>query len=81
MKLKECVEKIIKKRAFPLKDGLELELILKARLTKKELKLLKELAKNCSNEEILKLQNSNEIFQKLIKKLNYEKVKDSLYKK
>ncbi len=77
------IEKIIKNLSFPLKSDKELELALKARLTKKELKLLKALAKNNLNDLQKQLQidelSLKELKRKLIKKLNQERVKQSLY--
>ena len=70
----------------PLKSQKELELILKARLTKKEFKLLKLLASNFKEEDIKKKLNFNQeefnrVSNNLIKKLNQEKVKQDLYKR
>jgi len=81
--LQEELKKHIRKVSFPLKEGKELELALKAKLTKKEFKLLKALA----NSELSLLQSQlniddvklKELESKLIKKLNQEKVKQELY--
>ena len=81
--LQEELKKYIRKVSFPLKEGKELELALKAKLTKKEFKLLKALA----NSELSLLQSQlniddvklKELESKLIKKLNQEKVKQELY--
>jgi predicted nucleic acid-binding protein len=81
--LQEELKKHIRKVSFPLKEGKELELALKAKLTKKEFKLLKALASN----ELSLLQSQlniddvklKELESKLIKKLNQEKVKQELY--
>jgi len=85
MNLKDTTLELIKKPTFELKDGKELELSLKARLTKKEFKLLKAIATNEVDSLQAKLNLTalelNNLKQKLIKKLNYEKTKDSLYKK
>ena len=85
MNLKDTTLELIKKPTFELKDGKELELSLKARLTKKEFKLLKAIATNEVDSLQAKLNLTalelNSLKQKLIKKLNYEKTKDSLYKK
>jgi len=68
----------------PLKSGLELELSLKAKLTKKELKLLKFLAKETNKNKIKEqLSFSDDEYKRvesnLIKKLNQEKIKQVLY--
>ena len=81
--LQEELKKYIRKVSFPLKEGKELELALKAKLTKKEFKLLKALV----NSELSLLQSQlniddvklKELESKLIKKLNQEKVKQELY--
>ncbi len=82
--LQKQVEKEIKKLSSPLKEGKELELALKAKLTKKELKLLKALATECVDELQHKLslddKSLKELHLKLTKKLNYEKTKQALYK-
>jgi len=84
LNLQEELKKHIKAVSHPLKSGLELELALKAKLTKKELKLLKLWANTTSSSEILKLMRLEEqeyktLSQKLIKKINQEKVKQALY--
>jgi len=85
MEFKYILEKLIKKLSFDLKSSKELELALKAKLTKKEFKLLKAMAHN--EVDILKEKlNLNEdslkaLETKLIKKLNQEKTKQFLYKK
>ncbi len=81
--LEKELHKHIKKLAFPLKKGKELELALKARLTKKELKLLRAMADGCVEALQQKLALDEESLKvlelKLIKKLNYEKTKQTLY--
>lgn len=84
MDLQEELKKHIKAISHPLKCGLELELVLKAKLTKKELKLLKMWAQNDTKSQILSSLNLDEeslinLSQKLIKKLNQEKTKQALY--
>ena len=84
MKLQNELRKHIKAVVHPLKSGQELELALKAKLTKKELKLLKAWANELEQSEILtslKLsqQDYENLSQKLIKKINQEKVKQALY--
>ena len=85
MSLEIELKKYIKKIVFPLKEGKELELALKAKLTKKEYKVLNALANNSTNElkEKLKLDNDtyNTIFEKMVKKLNQERIKQELYAK
>jgi hypothetical protein len=70
--------------SHPLKSGKELEIALKAKLTKKELKLLKALSYNLSENEIKTTLNfDNEqyqrVYNKLVKKLNQEKIKQAIY--
>ena len=84
MQLQEELRKHIKAISHPLKEGLELELALKAKLTKRELKLLKLWASNTDSIEILNLmrldkQEYKNLSQKLVKKINQEKVKQALY--
>ena len=85
MSLEIELKKYIKKIVFPLKEGKELELALKAKLTKKEYKVLNALANDSTNElkEKLKLDNDtyNTIFEKMVKKLNQERIKQELYAK
>ena len=78
------LNELISKLIHPLKSGLELELALKAKLTKKELKLLKTLSNGLSKEDIQKELNFNEqeflrVNSNLVKKLNQERVKQALY--
>ncbi len=80
MNYKTILNKLIKKVSFPLKDGEDLELALKSKLTKKELKLLKTL----SGDELQASLNYSEdeykrVEANLIKKLNQERVKQTLY--
>jgi len=84
MNLENELRKYIKAVVHPLKSGDELELALKAKLTKRELKLLKAWANDLTQEDILtSLKLSSEEYDtlslKLIKKINQEKVKQSLY--
>ena len=84
MKLQTELKKHIKAISHPLKSGLELELALKAKLTKRELKLLKLWADGIEYSEILNIMRLDEseyklLRQKLIKKVNQEKVKQALY--
>ncbi len=84
MNLETELRKHIKAVVHPLKSAEELELALKAKLTKRELKLLKSWANNLSQEEILKTlkltsENYDALSSKLIKKINQEKVKQALY--
>jgi len=85
MYLQAELKKHIKKLSFSLKSGKELELALKAKLTKKELKMLKALAQN-STQNLKKQLNLNEndfkaLFDKMVKKINQEKVKQELYER
>ena len=84
MNLETELRKHIKAVVHPLKSGVELELALKAKLTKRELKLLKAWASDLSQEDILsslKLTSDDydTLSLKLIKKINQEKVKQALY--
>jgi len=82
MSLEAEVKKHIKKLVFPLKEGKELELALKAKLTKKEYKLLKALSSNTLTElkKTLKLNEESyqHLFDKMVKKLNQERVKQEI---
>jgi hypothetical protein len=85
MSLETELKKHINRLVFPLKEGKELEISLKAKLTKKELKLLKALANN-SVDELKTTLNLDEdsykiLFNKLVKKLNQERVKQAICKK
>jgi len=78
------LNELISNISHPLKSGLELELALKAKLTKKELKLLKALNNGLNKEDIQKELNFNEqeflrVNSNLVKKLNQERVKQALY--
>ena len=84
MNLETELRKHIKAVVHPLKSEEELELALKAKLTKRELKLLKAWASDLEQKEILsnlKLtsEDYNNLSLKLIKKINQEKVKQALY--
>lgn len=81
--LQKEIEKHIRKLVGTLKEEESLVLILKARLTKKEYKLLQGWAEDASIEAIsekLKLDEESyaALSQKLIKKLNQEKLKQEL---
>ncbi len=81
--LQEEIKKHIKILVHPLKEGDALKLALKAKLTKKELKLLTAWAEDSdltALKEKLKLDETRyeELSQKLIKKLNQEKVKQAI---
>ncbi len=81
--LNEEIEKHIKKLVYPLKDPEELLEVLKVKLTKKELKLLKSWAEELPQEEIqanlnLDEERYGELSTKLIKKLNQEKIKQTM---
>lgn len=84
MNLENELRKHIKAVVHPLKSGDELELALKAKLTKRELKLLKAWAGDLIQDEVLsslKLTSDDydTLSLKLIKKINQEKVKQALY--
>ena len=77
------IEKHIKKLVNPLKDEEELLECLKIKLTKKELKLLKAWSDGTDIEIVQKDLNLDEtryseLSTKLIKKLNQEKIKQSI---
>lgn len=81
--IREVLEKKIRKLVGTLKEESELTMLLKARLTKRENKLLQGIAEGLSKEEILgkmKLDGDTyaSIYAKLIKKLNQEKLKQEL---
>ncbi|CAA6822796.1 MAG: Unknown protein [uncultured Sulfurovum sp.] len=81
--LSKEIEKHIKKLVNPLKDETELLESLKLKLTKKELKLLKFWAESTSIDDIQSQLNLDEerygqLSSKLIKKLNQERVKQSI---
>lgn len=81
--LNEEIEKHIKKLVYPLKDPEELLEVLKVKLTKKELKLLKAWADETPQENIqsdlnLDEERYGELSTKLIKKLNQEKIKQTM---
>ena len=82
-KIEAQLKKHIKKLIHPLKSGNELKLALKAKLTKKEYKLLSCWAnQECVDELKSKLHLDDnkyeELSQKLIKKLNQEKFKQEI---
>jgi len=77
------IEKHIKKLVHPLKDEEELNTVLKLKLTKKELKLLKAWSEGTDIAKIQKDLNLDEkryveLSSKLIKKLNQEKIKQTM---
>lgn len=78
------LNELISKLVHPLKQDTALELALKAKLTKKELKLLKLLAQKATKESIkqeLKFDQEelDRIERNLVKKLNQEKTKQAIY--
>lgn len=84
MALELTLRSLIKTVVHPLKSGSVLEIALKAKLTKKEFKLLKLLAlkKDASSiKAALKFdkQELERVESNLIKKLNQEKTKQALY--
>jgi len=81
--LREETEKHIRKLILPLKEEKELKEVLKARLTKKELKLLQGWADKTPQAELimqlhLDEEKYGELSTKLIKKLNQEKLKQEM---
>ena len=77
------IEKHIRKLVHPLKEEEELLTALKAKLTKKELKLLKAWAEDTGIEEIQAKLNLDEtqygeLSEKLVKKPNQEKTKQAI---
>lgn len=81
--LRKEVEKHIRKLTRPLKEESELIVILKAKLTKKEYKILLTWAKDEALEPLCEKLSLNEkrydeLREKLIKKLNQEKVKHAM---
>ena len=81
--LRDEILKHIEHMNYSLKEGQELEMTLKAKLTKKEYKTLKAWAENSSIDVLklkLKLDDTryNELSRKLIKKLNREQIKQAL---
>ena len=86
MEIKNKVLELVDKLSFEIKDGKELDLALKHKLTKKELKLLKALAFNENLDELkdkLKIDDNRlkDIKERLIKKLNNETFKQEIYEK
>jgi DNA-binding CsgD family transcriptional regulator len=78
------LNELISKLVHPLKQDTALELALKAKLTKKELKLLKLLAQKATKESIkqeLKFDQEelDRVERNLVKKLNQEKTKQAIY--
>ena len=81
--LQEEIKKHIKILVHPLKEEEALKLALKAKLTKKEFKLLNAWATQSDLDTLrqkLKLDDARyeELSQKLIKKLNQEKIKQAI---
>jgi len=81
--IEKTVKNYIKKLVGTLKEEAELLPVLKARLTKREYKLLLGAAEGLGPEEIMqKLKLDTESYQaldaKLLKKLNQEKLKQEL---
>jgi len=77
------LQKLIRKLVGTLKSEDDLNIILKARLTKKEHKTLKAWAEGVSPEDICKklsldTKDYEKLSAKLIKKLNQEKLKQEL---
>ena len=78
------LNELISKLVHPLKQDKELEFALKAKLTKKEYKLLKLIAINSDKESIKQELKFNQeeldrVEKNLIKKLNQEKTKQAIY--
>ena len=84
MDLEQILKQLIKNVNYPFKSSQELEMALKKRLTKKEFKLLKEIAKKIP-EHTIKANlgfDDNEFSRvkaNLQKKLNQEQTKQLLY--
>jgi len=81
--LEETLKQHIKKLVHPLKEESELRMALKAKLTKKELKLLEAWTDNADLDTLrtkLKLDEARykELSEKLVKKLNQEKTKQAI---
>ena len=81
--LREEIEKHIRKLIQPLKEEEDLKEVLKTRLTKKEFKVLKGKVENTPQEEMMAKLNLDEkqyaeLFAKIVKKLNQEKLKQEL---
>ena len=81
--LKHEIQKHIRKLTFPLKEEKELREVLKARLTKKEYKLLLEWAKETPKSSVTASLNLDDerykdLSAKIIKKLNQEKLKQEM---
>lgn len=84
MELEPILRSIIKAVVHPLKSGTKLEIALKAKLTKKELKLLKMLALK-EEPSIIKTtlkfddKELERVEKNLLKKLNQEQTKQAIY--
>ncbi len=84
MNFDKVLNELINNISHPLKSGKELELALKAKLTKKEFKLLKLKSEKLDNNTIkekLKFDNQEleRVDKNLIKKINQERVKQEFY--
>jgi len=84
MSYEVILKKLISSINHPLKSGLDLELALKSKLTKKELKLLKLLAQGLNKPQIQEQLafddiEYNRVESNLVKKINQEKTKQALY--
>lgn len=84
LSIQEILQKQIRKLTLPLRDEEELKAVLKAKLTKKEYKLLQAWAEDVSQDEIASLLHVDEtryseLSVNLVKKLNRETVKQALY--
>ncbi len=81
MNYETILNKLIKKVSFPLKNGKELEVALKSKLTKKEFKLLKTLSGYEPKESLGYSEDEyKRVEANLVKKLNQERVKQVLYR-
>ena len=82
--LQEEVQTHINKLTHPLKDEEELREVLKAKLTKKEFKLLYAWAEGADIEALKTKLNLDKpryeaLASKLVKKLNQERIKQAMY--
>jgi len=86
MEIKNKLIELIKNLNYEVKDSYELELILKQKLTKKELKILRAISFGEELEDLkvkLNIDDNRleEINSKLLKKINSENFKQEIYKK
>jgi len=77
------LEKHIRKVVGSFKDEDELKIILKARLTKREYKMLSAWSESMASEQVCELlkmtsDDYDKVSKKLVKKLNQEKLKQEL---